>query len=422
MLRQLTELVDAYSRRIYPAVLDQHDATSISSPLGIWLLLAACATAAVGSDLVALESVLGCSATEASEQLAGFLASPPPALATAVAVWMNTADQTQKLLDWRDGLPPQIEAGSLPSQAEADAWANRHTLGLIEHFPVQITDLTRLVLSSALATKVSWKRPFDTVPANECLGEESPWSNLIQHLLIDRHPHKYSMLVRTQAAGIVAAHFAVAAEELAVVSVSADPALPRHDVLHAAHEVAALYRTDRVTAAQCSLFDLPLGEGHTWVIAEREVPTDVSGARIERISGATLPAWRAEGDVDLKGSELFGTVPALAAMLGLIGPHPAGDKTEARQSAVASYTRHGFEAAAVTAFAVLPTAPPPPLKAIGVERTAELLFDHPYAAIALAFSDDDPHKPEEFLAVFGAWVATPQEPEEGRRSRRRGQW
>ena len=46
----LVGLVDAYARRVYPAVLAHHDAESVSSPLGIWLLLAACVGAAGGED------------------------------------------------------------------------------------------------------------------------------------------------------------------------------------------------------------------------------------------------------------------------------------------------------------------------------------------------------------------------------------
>ncbi len=339
MTSRLVDLVDAYSRRIYPAVLEQHSGTSVSSPLGIWLLLAACTTGAVGSYLDALESALGCSAKEANELLADFLADPPPAAATAVALWVDAAEQTQTLLDWRKGLPLQVETGSLPSQAEADAWVQRHTLGLMKHFPVQMSDLPRLVLASVLATKVTWARPMDVVAADKCLSEVSPWSHQVNYLLTDRSPHQYTMLVRTEAAGIVGVHFADAFEDLAVMSVSADPALSRHDAFQAAHEVMKLNRTDTLKERRCSLFDIPLGAGHSWVISEREVATVTPGKRIERIGGATLPAWRAESSLDLKRSELFGVEPALDALLGLIGPHPLGDITKAVQWAAASFTR-----------------------------------------------------------------------------------
>ena len=46
--QRLGALIDGYSRRVYPAVLEQHADASVSSPLGVWLLLAACASGAGG--------------------------------------------------------------------------------------------------------------------------------------------------------------------------------------------------------------------------------------------------------------------------------------------------------------------------------------------------------------------------------------
>ncbi|MGO9959712.1 MAG: hypothetical protein ACLP50_27670, partial [Solirubrobacteraceae bacterium] len=119
-------------------------------------------------------------------------------------------------------------------------------------------------------------------------------------------------------------------------------------------------------------------------------------------------------------SELFGCAPALAALRRLIGPRPV-DRTEAAQTAVASFTRYGFEAAAVTAFAVRASARLAP-RHVGIERTATLRFDHPYAAVAIAVGAGEPASGRsrgdstrptlEGLPVFGAWVHDPQEPED----------
>jgi len=57
--RRLVDLVDAYARRVYPAVPTQHDAGSVSSPLGAWLLLAAVASESSGEDRRELERSLG---------------------------------------------------------------------------------------------------------------------------------------------------------------------------------------------------------------------------------------------------------------------------------------------------------------------------------------------------------------------------
>lgn len=185
---RVTALVDRYARRVYPAVLEQHTGSSVSSPLGVWLLLAACVSAAAGDLRAALEEVLGCSADEAGELLAAFMAAPPPALRAAIALWVRASDATEKLAAWVRGLPAAVESGPMPTQQEANAWAERSTLGLIKSFPVEIDESTRIVLASALATKVSWWAPFDVVPAAEHLGETSPWRPKVERLLWDANP------------------------------------------------------------------------------------------------------------------------------------------------------------------------------------------------------------------------------------------
>lgn len=203
---------------------------------------------------------------------------------------------------------------------------------------------------------------------------------------------------------MVAVHQAMAKEELTVISVSADPAVPRAAVLDAAHEVAALAR-EHSSSLACSLFELPLGIGHSWEIAEREARTYTAGERVERIAGASLPAWHVEGELDLKTSALFGAAPALETMREVIGPSPS-DETEAVQTALASFTRYGFEAAAVTAVRIRASAGRAPQET-GIERTATLRFDHPYAAIAVA------QRSFAGLPLFSAWIQEPEEAEDG---------
>ncbi|MGH2893248.1 MAG: serpin family protein, partial [Solirubrobacteraceae bacterium] len=255
---RLAALVGAYGRRVLPAVLDQHREGSVSSALGVWLLLAACASAAQGSDRAALEEALGCSAEDAAGLLAAFMAAPPPALEAALAVWVAVDDATVELASWEQRLPRQVESGSMPSQAEADAWAERETLGLIRNFPLEIDELTRIVLASALATKVSWEVPFGVVPAAEHLGRSSPWRSSLARLLWDGRPDERAMIARTGSAGVVAVQVAVAREDLTVVSVSGAPEVDRASVLAGAYEVAAAVGGDGDWGRlACSLYDLP---------------------------------------------------------------------------------------------------------------------------------------------------------------------
>ena len=54
--------------------------------------------------------------------------------------------------------------GALTDQAALDRWADEQTGGLIDKFPLRLTDETLLVLASALTTRVRWRTPFEGYP------------------------------------------------------------------------------------------------------------------------------------------------------------------------------------------------------------------------------------------------------------------
>jgi hypothetical protein len=375
--------------------------------------LAAAASAASGEQLTALEDALGCSSSEASVLLALFLEAPPPALHSALALWVRSDDFSSKLVAWSSMLPSQVSRGSIPTQPEADTWADRNTLGLIKRFPLKIDELTRLILTSALATKVSWETPFEAVPASEFLPTSSPWFGLVERVLLDTVGER-NMVANTAAAGTVAVHFAQAVEELVVVSVSADPSVDRSRVFDAAYDIARLCRDDKLESARCKLFGLPLGRGHSWDITEEEVLAFEPGNH-EAVVSSVLPAWSITSRLDLNVSDRFGVDPAIDALLDLIGRSPGGDLTQAVQSAVASYTPVGFDAAAISTFWL--AAGRPSQRAL--RRSAALCFDHPFAAVAISASNRDfgrtysGHTESFGLPLFSAWIANPNEADEG---------
>src|SRR5690242_8386787 len=253
---RLAGLIDGYSRRTYSSVVEQQDGGLVYSGLGAWLLLAACVSGASGDTRASLENALGCSADDASELLSAFMADTPSAAHAAIAIWVRAVDATEALAEWVRGLPPSVQSGFMPTQAEAHAWADRETFGLIKKFPIDIDALTRVVLASALATKVSWQTPFDVAAVTDASGQSRAWVGVVSRVLWDRSPGPTTMIARTQAAGTVAVHIAVAVEDLAVVSVSASPDVGRAEVLDAAHEVAALAFGRASSAERCSLFDV----------------------------------------------------------------------------------------------------------------------------------------------------------------------
>jgi hypothetical protein len=392
--------LSGYARRLHAVAGPRHH---VASPLGAWLLLALCAPASQGDTRESLNGVLGCDCADAAELAAGLLATPHPQVPAAAAVWHRHAT-SGTLARWLDGLPPQVETGPLTTQAALDDWARRRTSGLIERFPVDIGPSVYLVLATALATRVSWERPFDLAPASE-LGPSSPWAAELSQVLRtpegqDRGPgpdHE-QFVAATQTAGDVAVHAALARDGLLVASVAADPDVPAGDVLAAAYELAPALATGG-SVARRSLFDLPLGDGPLWAISERTAPIKSGAPREERCS-AVLPAWTARSQLDLTDPGL-----GFAAAAHALAP---GDPWQAKQAAMARYSRTGFEAAAVTGLAVALAMRVP---RTGLVRTAELRFGHPYAVVAVTVDSPGRREPGPWhgLPVFSAWVADPED-------------
>jgi hypothetical protein len=387
----LAACVSGYAARLHAAIGTRHH---VASPLGAWLVLALAGPASTGADRAALTEVLGCDVDAAAHAAADLLTRPHPLVASAAAVWTSPSVRLpDPFLHWRDSLPAAVTTGDLPGQAGLDAWARGHTFGLIDRFPLSGDDLY-LVLATALATKVSWQVPFDLAPAAS-LGGASPWAGQLDHVL--RTParsggHVEFVAITTQA-GDVIVHIAAAAGGLEVVSVAAMPDVAPGRVLSAAYDLAGQHASG-VRIQTRGMNDLPVGESPLWSVREVTASTDSVAA--------VLPAWSASSDLDL-------TAPGLgfdAARKALV---PSGDPWQARQAAMARYSRTGFEAAAVSAVAVALA-----MRVPGKRREVVLLFGHPYAVVAVTTGavTTDPAgaaSPWNGLPVFSAWVSEPED-------------
>ena len=402
--------VARYAGRLHAAAGARHH---VASPLGAWLLLALCVPAAGPETRAKLATVLGTDPDVAYHHATALLERPHRLVASAAAVW-HLPGAAQALAAWLSCLPEPLTSGDLPDQAALDAWAREHTYGLIDRFPLDIVPEVELVLANALATKVSWQVPFDVVPV-DAAGTGNAWAGRVQRLLrTPQEPGHRAYIAGTPQAGDVAVHVAEAnayytneqQHELLVVSVIADEAVPSAAVLAAAHDVAAA-AAQRVPAYR-SLFDLPLTDTPLWTIREEPVLTSAIGGR-EEVGTAVLPAWSASSEHNLNHEDLGipAASEALARLLGL-----KQYLVEAKQAAVARYTRTGFEAAAVTAVAA-PTGFVQPEQ--GLRRIAELRFRHPYAVVAVATQSDRVGNglwtagPWHGLPAFSAWVTEPDE-------------
>lgn len=392
------QLVSRFAAPFHGRYLSGHGA---ASPLGLWLLLALVAPLADGPSRAELERVLGTDAADAARRAGELVATPHPAVASALAVWAREELLVRDLFDaWARELPAVVEAGPVPTNAEADRWAAAHTKDLIRTFPVVLRPTTALVLASALATKVTWAEPFDEVPALFLGGEFGPAVRTALRATSDRHE---VFLADTDAAGLVGVQVSGSVDGLRVVSVIADPTVPAADVHGAAGQVA------KGGARPVGLFDLPLGEGHAWEVTE-ETQEGFGPPQLESVD-AVLPAWRAESRLDISGAD--GMAAAFATLEGLLRPEYRPAAFDARQVAVASFSREGFEAAAVTGLAMRATGVPE--RRTVRHRRATVRFNRPYAVLALAagsapdlaqgWGTVDLGVPAwDGVPVFGAWV------------------
>jgi hypothetical protein len=382
----VADCVTGYSARLQAVIGAGHH---VASPLAAWLLLALAAPASSGTDRARLTEVLGCDADTAARAAADLLAQPHPVVASAAALWTSSGTEFGAGFEqWRAGLPPQVTTGELPGQAGLDWWVREHTFGLIDQFPIQDGSLD-LVFASALATKVSWRVPFELAPAAG-LGSASLWARQLSQVL--RTPpgggHAQYIAV-TPDAGDVIVHAASAVGGVLVVSVAAGSDVPAGTVLSAAHQIgirlATGSRVDRRDLAA-----IPLGVGPLWGAG---VVTAAADSCI-----ALLPAWSATSQHDLSDPSL-GFPAAKNAIAAVAGPW------QARQSAMARYTRTGFTAAAATAMAVTLAMRPQ-----ATRREVQLRFGHPYAVVAFTTDPGDGTSGLwQGLPVFSAWISNPED-------------
>jgi hypothetical protein len=258
------ELIARYAATLHAAAPKEHH---VVSALGAWLVLAVAGQAATadpeGGDAGArraVEAALGLPLAEAGRVADDLLAGLPPAVAAAVGLWWREDQVTDRLTAYMARLPAAATREPLTGQQQLDAWARERTFGLIDRFPGEVTADWLLVLASAVATKVSWQRPFAVVPATELArptrrDRRRGFADAVTRALRSVHGHDVR-LVRTQAAGLVGAHAAASREGLAVVSVLAAADVDRAAALAAAHEVALGLNGARI-GDPVSLFDVP---------------------------------------------------------------------------------------------------------------------------------------------------------------------
>ena len=385
---EVSGLVQRYAQHWWARFAGSTDSTNaVAAPAGAWLLVAL----ASGADATRTCTALGLEPARATQIATALLAQAPKALRAATALWV-AADQRTEVFDaWQQELPKEVACGPVPTSREADAWASAASDGLITHFPVAVTGETAMVLANALAADVRWRRPYLVRPSDDW-GIGRAWAGRVRSVLVGED----ITAVRTDR-GLYAVHQAQA-DGLIVLCITGTS---QSQAMAAAAEVAHAY----LCGAGEDLWSLPLGVEGCWQIDEEPLE-DAPAERVLRTE-ARVPAWEAESTWDLLAEPDVGLIDAARRVAALLAePGPA----QAAQCARARFDRLGFTAAAVTALAIMRSAPPRDREPTpGVLRKVRVDFAEPFAAFAFV---DEPDSPWHQVMAFAAWVAEPTEPQQ----------
>ena len=356
------------------ALLGDGDGDFVASGAGLWPLLALLASAADEPARADLAVALGSDVAFMHDALDLIRVLREGGSTTAaLGVWARTGTPLRE--EWASGLPDGV-VGTLTDQDALDRWAADETLGLIEHFPVRINDSTALVIASALATKIRWRTPFDSSPRDGDVSNEAPAEQ---------------WLVRTTSDLSAAA---VLDETVTRVVVEGDGDVDVHLVLG-----------DGLPPAD--VLDVGLRElsGEARVQAATDIVGEAPGLTVRRDTSNTphdqlllrLPSFEIRMRHDLLDfQDAFGlgalTDPT-TSHLPALSPEPLFI-TEGAQEVLARFFAEGFEAAAVTAFAMMATGAPSFEEHTITSVTVTI--DQPFGFVAV-------HRPSR-LAVVAGWV------------------
>lgn len=253
-----------------------------------------------------MADILGIDVDVAAAIADGVLRSQNPDVVAAMSIWYNVPETLMPSFDgWLAQLPESVHRGEYRS-ADADQWVRRASNGLIEQLGPVTAIEPFAIAASAIATKVTWVRPFATAPAAR-LGARSSWASELSHVFItelESHNVLSSTTKRIYAhtqfitsepeVGDVIVHAAQSHGGLIVVSIAVDRRVPAQHVVAVAHDIAVkLASGDEVPRR--SLFDLAIGETELWTISEDEVETTGETTRVELVR-TLIPAWSARSE------------------------------------------------------------------------------------------------------------------------------
>ncbi len=349
----------------------------VLSGCGLWPLLGILASAANEPARTELAEAVGLAAGDAQKAALLLLdeLAAGETIAGALGVWVREDVRLRE--QWAASLPDGT-VEKLTDQAALDAWADRHTAGLIPRFPLDITSETLLVLTTAIVARTAWRDTFDD---DVLEPQDGPWRGH-RGPGLSRYSRRLDDVNLLEAETPVTRVIVRGIGDLDVHLLTG-PATPA-EVLG-----AGLGALDGSVAART---ELPIGvQGPGLTVREVRAVSDT--LRIQ------LPPFEVRSSHRLLDqADLFGLRTAAddgAQRFPEISDTPLFVE-DAAQDALARFTRDGFEAAAVTAIAMARAVSMPiPRPALEISVT----FDRPFGFLAV-------HRPTGLVIVAG-WVARP---------------
>lgn len=363
-------------------------ASTTLSGIGVWPLLALLAPGADDVVRAELERATGVTAARAGAAARDLmdLLSQADAVNSALGLWTRAELPLEPA--WVDQLPAGTR-GTLTGDAAADrsmldTWAARQTDGLIDRMPITVDAAIQLILASALLVRTEWTHRFAD---RRWQVDRGPWAGGELAGLARTTADLDDVAVAETAAGPLTVVRVAGGNDVDVHLILGEEQRPAGDVLGAG---IATVCGDAPRTAGSALPDGSPGPG----VAVRMVSASSARPTVQ----LRTVRFRVEGDHDLLAqADLFGLATAAAGR----GHFPGVSKeplalAQARQSAVATFSALGFEAAAVTAMAMKASF----AAAQHTVRRVEVSLDRPFGFVAT-------HRPTGLVLVAG-WVADPE--------------
>jgi len=365
---------------------------TVFTAAGLWPLLALLAAGAAGPARAELEQAVGLSAEAAPAQARELLADldSRPGTGSALGLWFRRSLELRP--QWLAELPDHnhgtLTADPAADQARLDAWAARHTDGLIPAMPVGVDGGTLLLLATALAVRTDWVHPFTP---HELAPQGGPWAGRRLTGLQRSTPLADQAALAESPAGRLTELRVEGGDGIDVHLLLGDDTMRPADVLRTGLDLLAGTR-ERIPVGA-----LPLGSPGPG-IAVTEVPS-LTGEPALAVTTVPFTVTR-EHDL-LAHADLFGLATAADPegdhFPGITASTPLAVQA-ARQSAVATFGALGFRAAAVTAVAMRRGAGVPNRRA----KQVRVRLDRPFGFLAVRRVSG--------LALAAGWVAEPTEP------------